>query len=104
MTGASIVLLLLGLVAWLWVDTLRARELAMNVSRQACRSVGVQLLDETVSLRRLDVGRHQGGGLRLRRVYEFEYSTDGRDRRAGSVTLLGRHVQTIYLPGATEIT
>ncbi len=104
MTSALAVLLFLGLGAWLWLDTMRVRELAVQVSRQACRSGGVQLLDETVSLRRLDLRRCRGQGLRLRRVYEFEYSTDGRDRLSGSVTLLGRHVQAIYLPGATEPT
>ncbi|NIR28619.1 MAG: DUF3301 domain-containing protein [Gammaproteobacteria bacterium] len=104
MTNALVILLLLGLVAWLWLDTMRGRELAVRVSRQACRSGGVQLLDETVALRRLDIRRCEGRGLCLRRVYEFEYSTDGRDRLSGSVTLLGRHVQAVYLPGVTEVT
>lgn len=104
MKGALVVLLLLGLVAWLWLDTMRVREVAVGISRQACRSGGVQLLDETVALRRLDIRRHAGHGLRLRRVYEFEYSTDGRDRLSGSVTLLGRHVQGVYLPGVTDVT
>lgn len=105
MTSAAIVLLILGLAAWLWLDTLRVRELAVRVAGNACRAAGVQLLDETVALCRLDLRRcPTRGGVRLRRVYQFEFSTDGRDRRSGSLTLLGRQVQGICLPGTDMLT
>lgn len=104
MTNVLIALLLIAIAAWIWVDSMRVRELAIRVSRRACRSCGVQLLDETVALSVLDLRRHAGGAPCLRRVYQFEYSTDGNDRCSGSVTLLGRRVQGVYLPGAKPLT
>ncbi len=86
-----------------WRNTLRAREEAIRVSRAACRNRGHQFLDDTVSLASMGVARSAGGWPALRRIYEFEFSTDGQDRFVGSVTLFGSGVESVYLPeGARE--
>ena len=71
----------------------RVRELALQAARRACRLEGVQLLDETVSLRRLSLSRDRAGRWRVWRQYRFEYTADGCDRRAGRVTMLGARLQ-----------
>jgi hypothetical protein len=43
--------------AYLWVDSLRAREHAIAAGRAACKRYYVQLLDETVSFARLRFAR-----------------------------------------------
>lgn len=82
-------------LAWFWVDAIRAREAGVNAVRSACEREGVQLLDDTVAMSRLRPERNDNGHLVLRRVYEFEYSGSGDDRRKGSVVLLGKQVVMI---------
>lgn len=88
-------LLCLGGLAWFWFSAARAREAALAAARQACESEGLLLLDETVVNRGLRLQRDSESRLRLRRVYDFEYSDTGDNRRKGSVVLLGD--QVIYL-------
>jgi uncharacterized protein DUF3301 len=90
-------LTLLGLFAWFWMDTLKARETALAAARRACEADGLQLLDETVAVERLRPSRDDSGRLTVRRDYVFEYSQDGVDRHRGALTLLGREVTLLDL-------
>ena len=85
-------LVLLGALGWLWLDGLRARDAAVVAARRACESEGLQFLDDTVSFAGIKPERDDEGVLRLRRVYNFEYSDTGDNRRRGSVVMLGRRV------------
>ncbi|MDJ0807119.1 MAG: DUF3301 domain-containing protein [Gammaproteobacteria bacterium] len=89
-------LLLVMLVVWFWRDSLRVREIANQVSRMACRSHGVQFLDQTVSLRRIGL-RWLRVGLKLRRVYEFDYSLEGSGRLTGYIVMLGDQTETLRI-------
>ena len=77
-----------GLV-WFWWDTLRSRERAIGLARNACERAGVQLLDETVAVKKLGLARGRSGTLLFQRYYEFYFSMTGGDRRSGTVVLLG---------------
>ncbi len=90
-------LILLGALAWFWLDGMKAREAGMLGARAACQREGVQLLDETVSCRSLRLARDDNGRIAMRRVYEFEYSGSGNDRHRGSLMLLGREVVMLDL-------
>lgn len=85
-------LILLCLLGWFWLDSIKVRELGIQAARSACRREGVQFLDETVSISALRLARDADGRLRLRRVYDFEFSASGDDRQRGSVMLLGSEV------------
>lgn len=74
---------------WFWWDTLRSRERAMSLARHACERAGVQLLDETVSVKKLSFARGRSGNLQFQRYYEFSFSMTGGDRRGGTVVLIG---------------
>lgn len=80
---------------WLWLDSLRAREVAVQAAESGCAEEGVQFLDQTVVIRRLRLGRDEEGRLRLQRTYGFEYSDTGNNRRPGTITLLGHEVEVI---------
>ncbi|MBI4754222.1 MAG: DUF3301 domain-containing protein [Betaproteobacteria bacterium] len=84
-------------LAWLWFDGTRAREIAVAASRDACAAEGLQFLDDTVSFRKLWPVRDDDGRLRLQRVYGFEYSDTGDNRRRGSIVLLGHRVIAIHV-------
>lgn len=80
-----------------WIDSLRARERALAAGRAACERYGLQLLDETVAASALRLVRDGEGRLRIRRIYSFEFSDTGNNRRQGSVVILGAEVQDLHL-------
>lgn len=82
-------LLLLILIAWFWLDSMRAREIACGISKETCERLGVQFLDETVALQRLRAGRNAAGHLKLLRTYQFEFTDTGAQRSTGVISLLG---------------
>lgn len=90
-------LLLLGALAWLWFDSLRARDAGIDAVRRACEAADMQLLDETVAIVGLRPERNDEGSLSLRRTYAFEYSDTGDNRRRGSVVVLGHRVTALNL-------
>ncbi|EXI80875.1 MAG: hypothetical protein AW10_01488 [Candidatus Accumulibacter appositus] len=94
------VLSLLAMVAGgaLWFDSFQSREAGMRAVRAACLAEDLLLLDDTVALASLRPGRDDEGRLRLRRVYRFEFSDTGNNRRDGHLTLLGSELVTLHLP------
>ena len=85
-------ILLLAALAWLWLDSLRAREVAVRAAREVCVAEGLQLLDWTVAITSLKLARNEGGRIQLQRAYDFEYSDTGNNRLKGSVVLRGHRV------------
>lgn len=84
-------------VVWFWLDGMRTREWAITVARRACTQHELQLLDETVALTRLRLGRDGNGRVAWRRHYGFEFSNGGDDRSSGVVELLGRRVVSLQM-------
>jgi hypothetical protein len=78
-----------GIVAF-WVASMQARENALRMVRHACERDGLQLLDETVAVVRLRLGRDSRGQVRWRRLYDFEFA-EGPLRRVGHAEFVGLH-------------
>lgn len=93
--AAALVAIIAGIA--FWIDSLRARERALAAGRAACERNGLQLLDETVAGAGLRLARNDMGELRIRRVFVFEVSDTGDNRRRGSVVVLGAEVQDLYI-------
>jgi hypothetical protein len=87
-----------GALGWLIWDSLKAREAANAAIRSACRAHALLFLDDTVALRSIAPTRDDDGRLALRRVYTFDYSDTGDNRRSASVTMVGSAVAGITLP------
>ena len=90
-------LALIGAGLFLWIDSLRARERAVQAGRAACKRYDLQFLDDTVSFKRLRLARDGEGQLRFARTYTFEFSDTGNNRRRGAVMMLGAQVQDLQL-------
>lgn len=90
-------LVLFVLAAWFWMDTMRAREAALDAGRRACAAENVQFLDWTVAVRKMGLARDEEGRLRIRRTYEFEYSDTGDNRLKGAVTLTGSQLVAVHI-------
>lgn len=92
-------------VAWggwfLW-DSLRIREIANTAMRAACRAEGLLFLDDTVGLESIRPVRDGHGRIRLRRIYGFEFSDTGTNRRPGSLTMLGDAVSVVNIGLRTQ--
>lgn len=82
---------------WFLWSSLRAREAANAAIRPACRAEGLLFLDDTVALDRLRPRRDGEGRLAIERVYRFDYSDTGDNRRRGRVTVLGARVLHVDL-------
>ena len=85
------------LAAWWWAESLRARERAVEEARDACERHALQFLDESVECVSVRLARDEHGRAALRRIYRFEFSDDGHNRRIGRVTLAGPADASVYL-------
>src|SRR4051794_24649011 len=90
-------LALVGLCAYFWLDSLRARERALSAGRSACERYALQFLDDTVAFTRLRLARDEEGQLRVARTYSFEFSDTGNTRRHGAIVMLGSEPQDVQL-------
>ena len=90
------VLALFALIIWFWLDSARAREIATGVCSAACEQRGLQFLDQTVALGKLGL-RWTVNGMRIRRVYRFDFSEEGVGRRTGHITVLGIELEEFSL-------
>lgn len=95
-SSGLIFLILLGILIWFWLDTLRVRELALHAARDVCYRQQLQLLDATVTLQRLQL-RRSAGRLLLQRTFQFIYSSDGDNRNTGFIITVGNHVEQVGL-------
>ena len=97
----ALALLVLG--GWLVWDSLKARETANAAMREACRHAGLLFLDDTVALDSIRPVRDSEGQVRLRRVFSFEYSDTGHERRKGSLTMMSDTVSALDVgPGRAQ--
>jgi uncharacterized protein DUF3301 len=96
MWEAAAIIAIVGAIV-LWVDSLRARERAVQAGRSACQRYDLQFLDDTVSFARIRLARNEEGGLRIVRTYTFEFSDTGNNRRHGAIVMLGGELQDLHL-------
>lgn len=97
-------LLLAGGALMFWLDGARAREFATTLVQRYCRNRHLQFLDGTVVLARIGI-RWTSEGLRIRRMFRFDFSLEGAGRRTGHVLMLGTRLELIDdgLPRQAEV-
>ena len=91
-------------LAWLWWDSMQAREAAVAAARAACLAEGLLFLDDTVGIAAIKPARDADGRLLLQRAYDFEFSDTGDNRVKGGVVMLGRRVMLLNLQPPTAAT
>jgi len=96
MHEAFILTVIIIAVIWLFLDSLRSQETAIAICKKACEERKVQLLDQTVSVHRVGI-RWSTEGIRLRRVYRFDYSDDGENRHTGHLILVGTRQEELSM-------
>lgn len=92
MTEGLILVLIFVAVTVLWLDSARAREQATRLAQARCREYGFQFLDGTASVVRFGL-RWTTQGVRVRRLFRFDYTETGVGRHTGHLVLVGRVVE-----------
>jgi len=82
---------------WFWWDTSAAKEQARQYAKQQCQLQQVQLLDDTVALKKTLLRRSPTGHMTLQRKFHFEFSGDGEQRAQGYIELIGRKIKKVHL-------
>ncbi len=95
--ASILIILFLALIAWFWLNSIRAQEIAMQASAQACKQIEVQFLDQTASLKKVRIVRNKNGRMIFERIYSFDFSRDRESRTQGLVTILGQKVTQVLL-------
>lgn len=76
---------------------MQARERAEQIAQAACKKENVQILDVTVSLKKIGFRKNKQGQYRFFRYFNFEFSLTGEDRRTGTIAMHGTNEQYIYM-------
>ncbi|NKB77901.1 MAG: DUF3301 domain-containing protein [Gammaproteobacteria bacterium] len=82
------------IVVLLLIRNQQMKEVANGIAKRFCQQNNLQFLDGTVALGTIRPDKHFP---MLLRQYRFEYSIDKVHRHIGSVSLIGRHTQSIYV-------
>ncbi len=80
----------LAFLAVFWWNSMGIKQQAYAIAKRHCLELDLQLLDQSVMLKRVGFKRNRAGGLSLLRVFEFEFASTGDERYHGEVQLLGR--------------
>ncbi|NBS16056.1 MAG: DUF3301 domain-containing protein [Gammaproteobacteria bacterium] len=91
------IVFLLMLIAWFWSVSMKSREIGLHLVKKACVDEGVQLLDESIVCTKLSFHRQRTGQWAIQRVYQFDFSEDGLNRRRGAIHLLGSELTFLSL-------
>ncbi|MGL4315563.1 MAG: DUF3301 domain-containing protein [Pseudomonas sp.] len=92
----TLLLLFAAVAAWLWRGH-GIRERALQLAKQHCTRLDIELLDGNVALRGLAIQRDARGQRRLARLYAFEFTVTGEQRLAGSISMFGQQLGRIEL-------
>jgi hypothetical protein len=96
-------LLILAAILFFWRDAMRAKEIAIAAANAWCDKKEVQLLDETVALKKISLARNDEGKINFLRQYQFEYSIENDfDRHAEKLLILGNKILSINEEKPTE--
>ena len=91
------IILFLALLAWYWLNSIRAKEIAMAASAEACQQIQAQFLDQTASLKNIKIRRNKNGRMIFERTYSFDFSRDRETRIQGLVTIVEYKVTQVLL-------
>jgi len=94
LTGIFIIVIIA--VCAYWYFNLRAREIALGAATYLCKTEQVQLLDDSVALRKALLKRYEGA-LCFNRLYTFDYVDNGT-RLTASLTIVHNEMVNHQMP------
>ncbi len=98
MSLENILLISIILLVWFWFDGVSTRDAAIEKGRNLTERVNLQLLDESVACIKIRFARNSKGHMQIQRTYEFDVSANGGDRMHCHLVMLGKSLQSWYIP------
>ncbi len=92
-----IIFFMLVLIIMYWWRTTEQKTFAIRTAKLYCDERDMQLLDQTLVFKKLQFKKNNGHGLKLYRVYEFDFSNNGEDRYKGEIMLSGFNFVRVIL-------
>lgn len=86
------------LLVYFWWGAARVKELAVGHAQRACVQQNVQLLDQTVALKRMRVMRNAQGYLYIQREFNFDFTNQEQFRDTGVITMRSQQLREVYFP------
>ena len=80
-----------------WWQSGEFKNRALNLAMQHCQQLGLQLLDQSMVIRGYWPARRGDGSWVMRRRYQFEFTSTGRQRYRGCLVLMGFRLDSIEL-------
>ncbi|MBF0138100.1 MAG: DUF3301 domain-containing protein [Magnetococcus sp. DMHC-1] len=93
----SLLIELMVLIVVIWYFQMRARERTLNLARQVCAEMALQLLDDTVTICHMSLKRTPDGQMCIRRIYTFDFTDQTENLRQGTVIYLGDHLESLLI-------
>ncbi len=90
-------LMALGLLIFYCWRGFQAKDRANAAALRECEKMDVQMLDQSVYLRRVWIKRGRDGRPGFWRAFYFEFTVTGGDRYQGQVLMLGRRIERVEL-------
>lgn len=98
MSGTDFTVFVFLITAFLyWLNSIRAKEIATVHSREACKKMSLEFLDETVSIKKVRLRRNSLGRLVFYREYQFEFTSTGEYRYKGRIKILGKSLMGVEM-------
>ncbi|MGS2717898.1 DUF3301 domain-containing protein [Eionea flava] len=88
---------IIGLIIWLIWQHNNISISANKAAKHRCQKEDVQLLDQTVVLRKIRIIKSKRSFIALQRTYQFEFSSVGDYRYKGTIRMQGRYIESIEL-------
>jgi len=76
---------------------MKAKELAVAASKNACHKRCLQFLDGTTNFQKIRLKRNKAGRIRFKRHYKFDYY-DGQARLTSTIVIFDNQVIELDLP------
>lgn len=98
----SMLVIVVGFLAWVFWRQLAIRELALRHAKLACEKNDLQLLDQSIGLNTFKIAKLAGGGFGVLREYGFEFTSTGERRYKGKILMIGQTLQGTQLEAFRE--
>lgn len=95
--GNILLLAVAGFILHYWWQSGEFKNHALHLAMQHCRQLGLQLLDQSMVIRGYWPVRQSDGSWRIRRTYQFEFTSTGHQRYRGSLVLTGFRLESMEL-------
>ncbi len=86
---SAILLVIVLVILLFWYASAKVHELALKIAYEICQRENWQLLDDTVSLKKINLGRGSDGRIHFRRYYQFSYTQYHGERCEKTIVMLG---------------